>query len=516
MLNQKYHLHFCYLLLAWLSLGNPANAQLVLSEVMADPAVLSDIHGEFLEWANLGDDSLRYDSLVFGVDGSLFHLSSIVLGPKSLFLLCRDSLVASNGGMVCNRQLSGLSLANGRELSISWLGIAEKSEFILPPSRPGISWENTMEKNALYRHFMPSSGLWIKGDSATPGTRNSRSVEKPKIDLGITDVTLDYNHVLKVQVQSFGEKIPQSTTLSIWLDEDWDGGFETFLDSIEVDGPFGSPNIFSVPMRSSFRGIIQARLGNDENPQNNFLQIKGDEAKTLVLSEWCPAPESGAPEWVEISNATADSGGQGRTLSLGRVSLNDQALGDRAGELAPGEFLVLTESIDRFRIHYGALKVRLLQLVSWPSLRNTGDTLKLKALGILLDSATYSSDALHGNVDCLTRSNGALLSSSGTPGFSRKAVEEFSWKLSGRVAGEGRSIEVEVNGPIGCRYSLKVFDLEGNVVRDLGTGESGRHLHSWAGLGNHGEHLSPGPYLFCLSVRGHRTRRQAVAVTGVR
>jgi hypothetical protein len=273
---------------------------------------------------------------------------------------------------------------------------------------------------------------------------------------------------------------------------------------------------FFSALPSGMRGLARARLSYDENPANNEVLLYLDAHASLIFGEWCPEPDSGSPEWVEIRNAPADAGGQGRILSLAQVAFNGRALGEKAGVLAPGEHLVLTESIPKFLARYGSLKVRLWQLPSWPGLRNTGDTLRLSAAGFPVDSAAYAAGDLNGVGGCLRPGKEGLQETPGTPGFTEAVVERLAWKLSGRIAGGGRTLDVEVLVPGVIRYALRVFDLDGNRVLDLGGGGSGRHLHRWAGEDARGRALAPGLYLLCLSVDGHRTLKQAVAVVADR
>ncbi|HKP97037.1 MAG TPA: hypothetical protein VJ385_14900, partial [Fibrobacteria bacterium] len=85
--------------------------------------------------------------------------------------------------------------------------------------------------------------------------------------------------------------------------------------------------------------------------------------------------------------------------------------------------------------------------------------------------------------------------------------------LSGRVAEPGRPLDVEVRMAAGGHYVLRVFDLEGNQVRELGRGGAGRNVHSWDGTGERGAVLGPGPYLLCLD-GGSGLRRRAAVILG--
>ncbi len=500
-----------------LSHASPGSAPpgLILSEAMADPAAVPDAQGEFLEIGNPGADTLASDSLRLEVDAQSLVLGGIRIAPGEAFLICRDSLPSANGGMACGAHWAALSLANGRAAQVSLSGAGWRNTFALPASHPGVSWENTWDARESFLAFAPSAASWSGGDSATPGFRNSRSSLRPERDLGITEVTwipagpragaaAGGEGFLEARVARRGSGAAPAAVLSLRLDSDWDGEAEIFVDSLAVDMPASGEAILRCGTGSGVRGIVHARLTRDEDPGNDLFLLPVEPGRPLAITEWRPAPAPGEPEWVEIRNRTADSGGIARRLDLSRAGFNGLALGSKAGILEPGGFLVLTESLERFRARYGSIKARVLQPAGWRPLRNSGDTLALSLAGITVDSLVY------GAVPA------AAAGEAGTPGFSADAADAGiaeGWSLSGRVAGPGRAVDVEVRAAAGGSYALRVFDLEGNQARDLGSGGAGRRLYSWDGRGDGGRALAPGPYIVCLSREGRGSRRTVVIVT---
>lgn len=506
----------------------------ILSEIMADPSAVPDAQGEFIEIGNPSPDSLRLDTLRIetaapGTEGSAagaqsLTLAGVRLGPWGCLLVCRDSLAAENGGMACDRRWPALSLANGRaaDVILSWGG--GRSVFPAPASRPGSSWENTWSEAADFRGFEPSAASWPDGDSATPGLRNSRSVLKPERDLGIVEVTWRRaggsgtdprppggeapgdglgkggEGFLETRIADRGTAAPAPTFLSLRLDSDWDGEAETLLDSSPVFVPAGGEARFRTGAGAGVRGIIHASLGRDQDPSNDRFVLAVEPGRPLAITEWRPAPAPGEPEWIEIRNRTADSGGIARRLDLAYAEFNGIPLGAKAGLLEPGGYLVVTQSSERFRARFGPIKARVLQPAGWRPLRNTGDTLVLSLAGIAVDSVIYPAVT------------GAETAAPGTPGFPSRAEAADAWRLSGKIAGPGRTLDVEVETAPGGSYALRVFDLEGNLVRGLGTGGAGRRMHAWDGSGEGGGRLNPGPYILCLSRSGGAVFRAAVIV----
>ena len=495
----------------------PAPRGLILSEAMADPGAVPDAQGEFLEIGNPGADTIRLDSLRIDAASQSLLIGRIRIAPGETLLLCRDSLPSANGGMVCGARWAALSLPNGRAAEVSLSGAGWRNVFALPASRTGVSWENTWDARESYLAFAPSGAAWSGGDSATPGFRNSRSALRPEHDLGIMNVTWyaaagagegaagaagKGEGFLEARVARRGSGAAPASFLSLRLDADWDGEAEILIDSLSVDMPASGEAVLRCGAGSGVRGIVHARLTRDEDPGNDLFLLPVEPGRPLAITEWHPAPAAGEPEWVEIRNRTADSGGIARRLDLSRAGFNGLALGSKAGILEPGGFLVLTESLERFRARFGPIKARVLQPAGWRALRNSGDTLVLSLAGMTVDSLAY------GAVPA------AETREAGTPGFSPDAAESAmaeGWSLSGRIAGAGRTLDVEVRAATGKSYALRVFDLEGNKVRELGGGGAGRRLHTWDGRGDGGRALPPGPYILCLS-RGGAGSRRAVAI----
>jgi hypothetical protein len=505
------------LLLAGLAAVTPARSALVLSEVMADPSVLADAQGEFVELANAGEDSLAFDTLLLSVDGAVSRLHGVRLPPGGHHLACRDSAAMAGAGAACGTWLPRLSLANGGGLAIVIAHGADSSEFAVPPARAGVSWENTFDPDAGFRTFARSAGRFAGGDSATPGYRNSRSLRRAARDLAIASVRLaerDGQDGLEASVEDRGVEAAPGL-LDIRLDRDWDGEAETPVATLEV--PPGGGTLWT-PLGPDDEGEIRLTLSPDENPAGNSAVMVRLSGPSLAITEACPSPEAG-PEWAEIRNATADSGGMPRALALARAEWRGRELGEGAGTLAPGEHLLLTEDAAVLRALLGPLKVRVLEAPGWRALRNTGDTLRIGFRGRALDSLVYGSRE-GGSGHCLARGIGsaggpALPQSTPTPGYpSPKPVEELSLGLSGRVLDPGGALEAEVRVPPGAAYTLRAFDLEGNCQREIGRGGAGSAVHAWAGEGPRGERLPPGPYILCLSAGRAGAIRQAVIVAG--
>jgi hypothetical protein len=483
------------LLTACLIAAPSAEPALILSEAFADPSAWGDAQGEFIELGNPGPDSAAWDSVAVTVEGQSLRLGSLGLGPRECFLICRDSLAASASGWACRRGWPGMTLANGRSLSaeIAWRGGSFRAS--LPPSRTGVSWENTWDASAGFAAFLPSRAALAGGDSATPGARNSRSALAPARDLALGGAEWDPGQgILRVTVEDRGSAPAERAGLALRLDADWDGSAETLIDSAPL--PAGAyPRTVSIAVPPAARGLADIRLTRDEDPADDGMRLNLGPKGPLALAEWHPAPKDGAPEWVEIRNRTGDGGGEGRRVSLALAALNGCALGARAGGLDPGERLVLTADTAAFRARYGRIAVRALRPEGWKALRNAGDTLVLSLAGFASDSIAYGP---------------VPPDEGGTPGYAGPDSAPAGWRLWGRKASPGGPLDIEVRVAPGGSFVLRAFDPEGGLVREIARGGPGRHRLAWDGKAERGRALPRGPYILCLSFGDGTSRKRAV------
>lgn len=494
----------------------PCRAQLIVSEVFADPAALADAAGEFIEIANAGDRPESAAAVRLAVDGDTLSIGPVSLPPGGHLLLCRDSAALAAAGAACGLALPRLSLANSRPLALAILWGDLRSVFEVPAAKPGVSWENTWDDGRGLRDFARSAAAFLAGDSATPGFRNSRSLRRARRDLRLAAVSLDAGgDGLEAVVEDLGAEAVAGI-LTVRADADWDGVAEIPVASVAV--PAGGGTV-RVPLGPDHIGILEAVLGGDENPSDNRAAVyreAGGLGASLVITEVAAAPEEG-PEWAEIRNATGEGGGWRRSLDLARVEWDGSPLGPGAGRLAPGEYLLLTEDAAALRARLGALKIRVFQPPRWGALRNSGDTCRLTLAGTALDTLAYGSREAGAGASLARPAGAANLparpAQAETPGWqARPAAAALSLTLSARVLDASRPLTLEVEAPAGTAFALRVYDLEGVCRRTLGRAGEGRQAYAWGGEGERGRLLPPGPYIVCLSAGGHRPVRKVVAL----
>ncbi len=515
---------FRFSLALWLFLAVNGRGELLLSEVMADPAAVPDASGEYLELGNAGEKDLHIGELVIKVGENSLILYDLTLPAGGVALLCRDSLPDRNGGMACDKKAEGLQLANGRALSISLKYGERESTFEVPPSKSGQSWENTWDGKSDFSDFAISRAIFAGGDKGSPGHPNSVSVVPPLYDLAITEV--DYNQetmMARVRIENRGRRLPESSSISLLSDNDLDGIHDVVTQAHPLDVYSCEEECFvAFRLEEGKSPLWVFALSRDANPLNDTLafMLPGMDSGELVkFTEICAAPTGGAPEWVELRNMSPHS------LELSALRLQGRPIIDpgNGSPFLPGEYLVITEDENAFRAVHGNLKLRLLQMPGWKVLRNTGDTVRLTlASGAILDSVAYGGIRLSEKTGCLERVGSGLSSVPGeshamgaTPGYEENRNRPTSWKVSPRIlrADKGGRIDVQVTASAGRTFKLEIFDLTGHPVRALCDECAGSRSFSWEGEDDKGRVLPIGPYILLFQPQGGRSQKKSVVIS---
>ncbi|MFP4156612.1 MAG: lamin tail domain-containing protein [Opitutales bacterium] len=89
--------------------------QLIISEIMQNPELVSDSLGEYIEIYNAGSSPVDLQSYTLKDDDSDSHLiaSSVIVPAQGYAVLARDGDDTANGGFVADYVYSGFSLSNG-------------------------------------------------------------------------------------------------------------------------------------------------------------------------------------------------------------------------------------------------------------------------------------------------------------------------------------------------------------------------------------------------------------------
>lgn len=522
-----------------------------LSEVMADPVRVEDRYGEYLELWNPGPAPIEVDSLRIRIGKSLLAMGRLRLAAGGFALLCRDTS-SRNGGLPCTHSLPDLELANADSLRLVLLyregGRAFEIPYALGRPRAGLSFDNTGEELRGYGAFAPASTPFNGEDRGSPGTRPVPSgaarndwallAVRPQDPgaAGLPGLAASGPKAWPLPdeafdaVQSFEVRLSASpaagpTFLLVEKDADWDGVGEERVDSLALPSPApagAEARMMTVTVRLKSPGLHLFRLGPDEDPRNDQGLVLHPALSPFRFSEICPSPEEGRPEWVEVKSALPF-----RT-SLELLRFDGIALPEGATAGAFERFL-LAEDAPALRGLFPGLGFPAFEPSPWPSLRNSGDTLRLHleaprslpSARLLLDSLAYGS-RLGSGKGCLERTAGGALIAKGeesppSPGLgSEDALADRGpeLRLLSRLADRknGKPLRLEIRSPGPKAYELGLFDLAGNRVRHLARAGRGDAAFAWTGEDDRGRPLKPGPYILFFRAEGRKALRKTVVL----
>jgi len=158
---------------------------LIISEVMANPAAVSDTYGEWFEIFNASTKTIDLNGLEISDDGSNNHTlnadNPLLFGPGDYFVLGRNLDTTLNGGVMLNYSYSNFTLSNSADairLSfnntvITELSYSAGSDF----GTSGQSMAYTLSGYSL----TSAEFIYGLGDIGTPGTGNLDPANVPEV-----------------------------------------------------------------------------------------------------------------------------------------------------------------------------------------------------------------------------------------------------------------------------------------------------------------------------------------------
>ncbi|MCB9777612.1 MAG: lamin tail domain-containing protein [Alphaproteobacteria bacterium] len=309
---------------------------LVITEVMQNPAAVGDDAGEWFEILNLRDEPVDLDGLVVSDADTDSHTirGSVVVGPGEYVVLGNNTDTATNGGVDVAYDYGSTSLGNGAdELILSnGAGVIDEIRWDGGPEWPDPTGASmTLDAALLNATDNDSGASWCEGASAfgsgdlgTPGAANP-SCSPGGDDSGSTDS---------------GSTDSGSTDSGSTDSGSTDSGS---TDSGSSDS--GSTDSGSTDSGSTDSGSSDS--GSTDSGGDDALSVDDLVAGDLVITEVMQNPAAvgdDAGEWFEILNLrdavvdldgliVADADGESHTIS-GSVLVG------------PGEYVVLGNNTD--------------------------------------------------------------------------------------------------------------------------------------------------------------------------
>ena len=388
----------------------PAPGDVVINEIMYDPPAPQASSNEWVEVVNRSGAPVSLDGLVFS-DGAATSdpLGAATLAPGELLTLVRNEaefqaaypgvpyLVVAGFPALNNtgdtpQLLDGTTVIDAVPYLPSWGGTDASLERIDPdgPSDDAANFATTTS---------PAGG--------TPGAPNTATG-------GTGDTT----------PPSLGTVTPTSaTTLSVSFSEALDAASAETEANYAVDGGIGAPAsavltasdtvelTFATPFQTgqpytlTTQGIEDA-AGNASPVETADFTFFGagdvPELRDLVLNEFIYDPPSAqdSGEYVELFNRSD------KTFDLREFTLQDatetaDVVTNEPVFVGPGEYVVIVDNPDKFAAVFPG--VPFVDQPSWNGLNNTGDQIRLKYQGAVVDSLQYTPSSWGGSDVALER-----------------------------------------------------------------------------------------------------------------
>ena len=197
---------------------------IVITEVMANPASVSDSYGEWFEIFNTTDSTIdMHGWSIKDLDGDEHQLLSgettILILPGEYFILAKNGDESQNGGVNVDYVYNGYSLSNSDDevilLDASGAIVDEVHYSNGWPFSSGVAMElhNPLEDNSLIQNWYASTISYGNGDTGSPGIPFDGTLDIEKVLLNPSNFDLvslypnPFNPEVTIQVKVYEEGI---------------------------------------------------------------------------------------------------------------------------------------------------------------------------------------------------------------------------------------------------------------------------------------------------------------------
>ena len=197
---------------------------IVITEVMANPASVSDSYGEWFEIFNTTDSTIdMHGWSIKDLDGDEHQLLSdettIPILPDEYFILAKNGDESQNGGVNVDYVYNGYSLSNSDDevilLDASGAIVDEVHYSNGWPFSSGVAMElhNPLEDNSLIQNWYASTISYGNGDTGSPGIPFDGTLDIEKVLLNPSSFDLvslypnPFNPEVTIQVKVYDEGI---------------------------------------------------------------------------------------------------------------------------------------------------------------------------------------------------------------------------------------------------------------------------------------------------------------------
>ena len=543
--------HVIQFLILWFGFASAAAADIVLTEIMFDPAG-SEYHDEYVELYNTSDaepvdlagwtlsDSSDTDGIIgrdqgtvlepgqfaLILDFSYFENSTFYdpLPPDALILTIDDGSFGKGGWSNSKPEPVILMDAQGDTAAFYHYTLGNTSG-------------HSDEKIILEGGDAPENWSDSRVEGGTPGRPNS--VSPLDYDVALKTDALQFAPLhpgpgeaveIVVVVQNVGTRPAVNVQIALYRDADGD----TLL-SEDKDERLGEVAMETIPAGDSLEAVFvwndipsgvhallaSAAYTSDQRLSNNTayttLSVRfrsGD----VVINEIMYAPSKGACEWLELFNQSQ------MPLDLYQWHIGGRVISSIPLLIPPKGYLVLAADSALCAAIYPDIQAPIVSPEGgWPSLSNEAGTVVLKdQTDAVIDSVSYQDDwariayasleRIHPSLDGNDAANwsSCVLEAKGTPGATNSVfVEELPERAALSVSPNPFEDHVIISYELPettAMVNLWIYDREGRRVRKLLDAALSGSTRSkiWDGRNDDGVRLRMGIYIIYLEALNAR------------
>jgi len=509
-------------------------AELIVNEVLVnEPGSQTTL--EWFELYNNSTEPIASLALYYVIVGSYtINFSSISLSAQSYLLVCRDTVAVRTywgDDIPLESQLyeATFGLSNTGGGTISLYSIVLISELTWTDSgEDGVSWE---------RKFTDSPEIGASADKlgSTPGFLNSISLVP--FDFSLEDISvnaLNDTTWLTFFIVNRGENLIDDGVITLfYYDENFPNDESRIIATIDIPPTdTGYTTVIREPFVLDGQYVsLGAALNDDDRERNNriYFYAPGADYPPFVLSEiLANHTTSLGSEWVELKNRYNE------TVTMAGWLIGDAGslyqISDTPLTIEPNEYFVLVEDSFSFLSYYPEFDGRCFQPSSWPRLNNDEDVVRLvDSFAIRADSfaytETYDENITWARSETIGYENywGRSTVPGGTPGEAndvqfKPGGGRLTLNIEPKIIapdGDGRDeyAVITFNGPTDARYTMKLFNRRGSLVKTFFEEASAfDEQYTWDGRAGDGQRLPIGIYILYLEAPGVGEIKETVVI----
>jgi uncharacterized surface protein with fasciclin (FAS1) repeats len=157
-----------------------AGSQVVISEMMVNPVVISDVDGEWVELFNQSDDPV--DLTGWKIDGAVITGTNLIIQPMDFFVVCRNSNQTENGGVTCDAT-ANFSLTNdGKDLVLTDEAAYEVDTVEYDSSDVSAGESTVINQKKNGQTELGSESTSVYGDTENTGTPGAANLATENIE----------------------------------------------------------------------------------------------------------------------------------------------------------------------------------------------------------------------------------------------------------------------------------------------------------------------------------------------